>query len=282
MTALNRALRWAFDLLHRPFEGMSAWVGLTVVSLLSAVVALLVFKRVSNQDGIDRIKRKMQASLFEIRLFNNDLRAIFKAQWAFLIANFKYLGLMLVPLLWLLIPFVLAYVHLDGRYRYEGPEVGQDFVLNVRLAGEDETGAGDKPAIDLETPSGVEATSPSVWSALDRTMSWRLRADEPGLHRLTVRHAGHELVKEVAPGPKALARSPDRPAAGFLAQIDRPLEPPLPADSGVEEITVRYEERSWGELSLAALQIPLAWWFWWLVLMVVLGYALSRPLGVKI
>lgn len=283
MTSVNRALRWALDLALRPFEGFSPWVGLVALSLVSAVGALLVFKKVSNQNAIDHVKRKMQASLFEIRLFNDDLRAIFKAQAGFLGANLKYLALNLVPLLWLFVPFVLIFVHLEPRYRYQPAEEGSEFVVSTRLAeSEGRDPNASKPAIRLEVPEGLKLTSPGIWSGANGTMAWRVRAQTAGDFTIQVETNGEGFEKQVHVGPRVEVASPKRPAKGLLGQLEHPAEKPLPANSSLAEIRVHQQERSWGELSLASFQVPIAWWFWWLVLMVAFGLALRGPMNVKI
>ena len=63
-----------------PFRGMPPLVGLTVFSLISGVGALYVYKWTSDQDRLAEVKRKIHAGIFEIRLFNDDMRAILAAQ----------------------------------------------------------------------------------------------------------------------------------------------------------------------------------------------------------
>ena len=82
-----------------PFRGVSPMVGLTVFSLVSDVAMLYVFKWTSDQEGLDLVKRKIYAGIFEIRLFNDDMRAILAAQRDILRYNLSYLRLSLRPLM---------------------------------------------------------------------------------------------------------------------------------------------------------------------------------------
>ena len=72
-------------------------MGLAVVSLATAILMLLSFKRTSNQTRLAAVKRQIHAAIFEIRLFNDDLRAIFRAQREILRHNLTYLRLSLRP-----------------------------------------------------------------------------------------------------------------------------------------------------------------------------------------
>ena len=101
-------------------------MGLAVVSLATAIVMLArSFKRTSNQTRLAAVKRQIHAALFEIRLFNDDLRAIFRAQREMLRHNLTYLRLSLVPMLWMIVPLVLVIAQLQFHYGYAGLEVGQ-------------------------------------------------------------------------------------------------------------------------------------------------------------
>lgn len=254
------------------------------MSLASAVLALLVYKRVSNQEGIERVKRRMQASLFEIRLFNDDLRAILRAQGGFLLGNLRYLGLNLKPLLWLLVPFVLVFVHLEPRFRYDAltPDATTIVKASVTAAGEE---TGVKPDVKLRAPDGLRLTSPAVWSAGQPpkrlpSMAWRVTADRPGAYQVTVTVGGVEHAKEIRFGGRTALFSPQRPGGGFLDQLAHPAERPLPHDGGLAVIEIDYPERDWGKLPLT--DVRFAWWFWWLVLMVGFGLLLRKPMGVQI
>lgn len=250
------------------------------MSLVSAVLALLVYKKVSNQEGIERVKRKMQASLFEIRLFNDDLRAITRAQGAFLLANLRYLGLNLKPLLWLLVPFVLVFVHLEPRFRYEGLASGETAIVKARVAVAGDEGARPKPEMALRAAEGLAVTSPPVWSARRGEMAWRLEAERPGAYQVTVATNGAEHAKEVRVGDRLAVHAPLRPEPRILDQLAHPAERPLPDGSGLEAIEVSYSERDWGKVPKT--DVAIAWWFWWLVLMLVFAFALRGPMGVQI
>ncbi|NNE43070.1 MAG: hypothetical protein HKN12_02580, partial [Gemmatimonadetes bacterium] len=69
-TPINAVLRGVFDVVLGLFKGFHPVVGLTVLAVPFAILALVLFKWTSDQDGLDRIKAKIHAGLFEIRLFN--------------------------------------------------------------------------------------------------------------------------------------------------------------------------------------------------------------------
>ena len=108
-------------------------VGLILISAVVSVGILLIFKKVSNQDRIDAVKRKIQASLFEIRLFNDDLGAILRSQMDILRHNLSYLRLQLFPLLFILPPVLVIMAQLQPFYGYQGLEVDQPVLFKVEM-----------------------------------------------------------------------------------------------------------------------------------------------------
>lgn len=291
MSLVNQILREFFDLLLLPFRTMPPLVGILVVSILTAVGMLVVFKATSDQEALAEVKRKIHAGLFEIRLFNDDFRAIVRAQLDILRHNLSYLRLSLVPMVFLLPPLVLVVAQLQFHYGYRGLEPGDTSILEVRLAeGWEERGAvprapeSGKPLVELELSPGIRQATPSVWIPGDRTLSWRLEVDEAGNHVIGVR-VGERRLDKSAPGRGAIERrSPVRPERSFLDQLIYPAEPPLPAESAVEEIRLALEPAEvWflGWTLREVVGVP-AWMILFFLLSVVFAFALRKPMGVEI
>src|SRR4249920_997963 len=118
IVSLNGILDSVFDALLRPLARLPPLASLAIVSLATAVIMLLVVRRTSNQHALDQVKRQIHAALFEIRLFNDDLRAIFRAQADMLRHNLTYLRLSLAPMIWMFVPFVLVIAQLQFQYGY--------------------------------------------------------------------------------------------------------------------------------------------------------------------
>src|SRR5262249_40049636 len=135
VSLVNSILRGAVDLALAPFRSLPALVGLAAVSLVVAVFMLLVLKRVSDQQRLAGVKRRITACLFEIRLFSDDLPAIFRAQGEILRHNLTYMRLSLSPkiLLAMVVPVVLLVVQLQFHYGYEGLRPGQTVLVKVNL-----------------------------------------------------------------------------------------------------------------------------------------------------
>ncbi len=276
MSLVNAALRPAFDLLLAPFAALPPMVPIALVSLLVSILMLLVFKRTSNQAALALTKRRIHAGIFEIRLFNDDLPAILRAQNAILRTNLSYLRLTLWPMLFILPPLALVMAQLQFHYGYEGLRPGERALLEVDLA--PEAAGGARPQARLDLPPGLRAETEAVWIKAQSQLLWRLVAERDGDYELGLSiDGGPRIGKSVRVTPKAVRLSPQRVDAGFLSQLLYPAEPPLPASSPVRAVRLSYPER---EVSL--LGYGMYWMIPFFVLSIVFAFALRGPFKVTI
>lgn len=274
MSLINTPLRALFDALLYPFRAMSPWVTLIPVSLVTAVVLLLIFKRTSNQDAISDVKAKIAAGLFEIRLFNDDLRTMFKAQGQILRRSLTYMRLSLIPMIWTLPPLVLVIAQLQFHYGYDGFEAGQSTQLQVVL--KPESVPAGKPQIAVAAPQGISIVAPAVWVPSLREMTWRVDVDAAGAYALDLTLGGASESKLVDATAEIVRRSPLR-SRGFLDELLYPAEPALPADSPFESISITYQD---AEIDLFG--FGMHWLIWFFVISIGFAFALRKPFGVTI
>jgi len=277
MELLNTALRPLFDALMKPLASTPAWVGIFLWSIPVSVFALWVFKLTSNQDQITAVKDKIYACLFEIRLFNDDIRAIFRAQWEILGHVLKYQLLALKPMIWILPPVVLIMVHLHAFYGFQALEPGQRAVLTATVAGEGTA----RPDLELEVPEGVLLETPGVWAPDLHQMAWRVKAERTGDFELDLVNDGHSVSKKLRVTDRTVRLSPERHQPSFFDQLEWPSEPPIPKDSGITAITLGYPEARLDFLGWS-MESQWAWMILFFVLTMVIALALKKPMGVEI
>jgi hypothetical protein len=271
MGVVNRILGRLFEGLLGPFSGWPPLVSLALVSLVVAIGALLVYRFTSNQAGIARAKRRMQAGLYEIRLLNDDPRFVLRACADILRHDLSYLRFSLVPLVVMLVPLVLTIAHLQVFYGQQPLAPGATFLLRAKLA--ERTFA--RPDLSLEVPVGLRVETPGVWVRSLTEVVWRVRAEQPGEYVMQVRASGATLAKEVRVGGGLQRLSPVRERPRFWGQVLYPSEPPLPPTSPVASLTLDYPNRAVGLGSLRA---------HWLVafFVLVLGFALLLRRRLKV
>ena len=276
MSLVNAVLRPVFDFLLAPFAALPPMVPIALVSLLVSILMLLVFKRTSNQPALARVKRRIHAGIFEIRLFNDDLGAILRAQNRILRANLTYLRHTLWPMVFILPPVVLVMAQLQFHYAYEGLRPGQRALLEVDLARQ--AGSGERPQVRLDLPAGLRAETGAVWIPGESQLLWRLLAERDGDYELGLEIDGAPRIsKTVRVTPKAVRLSPERVDSGFLSQLLYPAEPPLPASSPARAIRISYPERE-----VSVLGFRMYWMIPFLVLSIVFAFALRGVFKVTI
>lgn len=278
MDLVNRGFVALFDLLVLPFRGLPAAVGLAVISLVVSVGILIAFQRLSDQEALDRVKRRIHACIYEIRLYKDDLRTIFASQLAIFRHTATYFKLSLVPMLWIIVPIVIVVIQLQFRYGYESVEPGDAVVVVVEMTEEGAERLADTEAADvtLEAPEGVRVETPAAWSPALGEVAWRVRAEAPGSHELVVRVGDRSFGKSLRVAGSTVLRSPVRPA-GLLGQIAYPSESPLPDGAGLASIRVDY-----ADAAVSLLGFDMHWVIAFFILTMVFAFALAKPLGIKI
>jgi hypothetical protein len=188
-----RTLDTLLDPLFAALAGLPAIASLAIVSLVVTVALLVTFKWTSNQAALSRVKRAIGARLLELRLFQDDPVLVGRALAGLLAAQARYLRYALVPLLWLALPLLILFVHLDAWYARAPVSAGEAAVVVMRVSTWVEPG---RPALSLEAPEGVRVETPVVWAPTTREAVWRIRPAGPGAYTLLAR-AGHEAVTHV-------------------------------------------------------------------------------------
>jgi uncharacterized membrane protein (DUF106 family) len=271
MSVVNAGLTRAADVLLAPFSTLPPLVGLTLASLVTAAGMLAVFKRTSNQARLAAVKRLIHAALFEIRLFNDDLRAIMRAQAEMLRHNATYLRLSLVPMLWVIVPLAFVIAQLQFHYGYGPLQPGDRVLLKVQLR------QGPGEAVSLEAPPELRLETPAVWLPGAKEVVWRMRPSQAGRYDLRVKVGTDTYTKSVQVAGGVVRRSPMRLDTGIVNQFLYPSEPPLPDDGRVAAITVAYAEQD-----LEVFGWSLNWMVWYFGLSLIFAFALRKPFGVTI
>jgi len=266
---INSVLTGLFDLFFRLFSS-PLWA-LTVFSVLTGVVMLWFFGRISNQAAIGTIRDRIRGDLIAIRLFGDDLGLMLRLQGQLLRDNAVFLKYALIPLLVMIVPFLFILAQLNLRYGASPLEPGATATVKVTLT----DAAMIERGVTLEAPAGVTVETQGVRVAQLREVAWRIRAQQPGRHRLLV-HVGDEPVeKELRVGEEWGSVSTLR-GKSFFDLLLYPGEPPIRSDA-VESIEITHEP-----LALALFGWSVNWIAFFILLSIIAGFALRRTLGVEI
>jgi hypothetical protein len=278
--ALNRFLSGLFDVALAPLAHLPPVVGIALTALVTSVGMLLIFKATSNQKRLLAAKRLLHAGIYEIRLFNDDARAIWRAQLDIIRHSFRYLLLSLPPLIWMIVPLFLVIAQLQFRYGYAALDSGSRAIVKAEVDGGAMAAlAPDSvaPRLGLQASPGVDVDAPQVWVPVLGEANWRIVVREPGSHsvRVTVGEEGFDKVVDSSPGVRR--RSPVRPSSRLVDQLIYPAEAPLQRTSPVRRITVEYPE-----LRVSLLGWETHWLIAFLIFTLIFTLILRTPLRVTI
>lgn len=274
MGLINSLLRKFFYFLFFPVQTLSPWFALSLVSILTALFLLAIYRLVSDQPGIKATKDKIKAYLLELRLFSDDFLTSFRAQASLLFWNLKYFLHALRPLAVMIVPLIFILSHLDLWFGWHPLPVGQTTVVRVRL------GENYSPLpieAKIEPASGYEVETPALRIEETKEINWRIRGLKPGEHEIIIDLNGQRITKKLSVGPGSfLALSRTRPSSGLISELLAPGEKPLP-DSPVREVSVVYPSRR-----LVLFGLKLHWLVAYFVLSILVGFILKKPLRVEI
>jgi hypothetical protein len=275
MWVINSVLDKIFDIIFLPFRSLNPWAGMAIVSLLTGLLMLFIFRRTSNQEGIRRVKNAIKAHLLEIRLFKDNMGVSLRAQGRILLSNLKYISFSMKPMLVMIVPILLILIQLNLWFGYRSLEPGQTAILKCQLEKgvnplEVDVAIDSSPAYSIETPP--------LRLEEDGEINWRLRALQKGMAEITFRLNGQAFTKQLAIAQKPLAKVPNlRPGGNILDQVFNPGEKPLPKGLKVDSVEITYPEKR-----LSFFGMPLHWLIPFFALSIIIGFGLKGVFKVEI
>jgi hypothetical protein len=272
---LNASLGRLLDLVLLPFRHLPPLAGLAVVALLTAIGVLLVFRATSDQRRLQAVRRQLQATVFEVRLFHDDPGAVFRALGEGLRHQAMYLRLTIVPAACTVVLLTPVVAQLQSVYGYEGLQPGRPALVMVHLREGFRPAAAEGAGVSLEVPEGIHVQTPGVWIPATHEFVWRLAPAVPGEYVLHVRVGGERVSKTLDASAAVRRRSAVRPGRRVVQQLRYPAEPPLPTEGPLAAIRVTYPERH-----IAVLGWRVHWALAYAALSMVCALALRRRLGV--
>nr|MEE4269691.1 hypothetical protein [Candidatus Krumholzibacteria bacterium] len=240
MTAIANALNALGDLLSAPF-GHAAALAVAVLSAVTGVIMLLLFKWSTNQDQLVAARQVLTGRIYEMGLYQDHLSVLGKIQRDLAVANLKYLRWSLPALLVVALPMVLILAQMDAHYGHRPLVPGETALVTVQLETDQ---VHQKDGLRLEADPGVLVETRPLRDLQGNLVRWRVRAEEPGTHNLTVALAdGTRLAKTlvVGDGTPRLAKVRQKESLGRL--LLNPAEEPLPQDSPVASVQVSLPRR---------------------------------------
>ena len=175
MGTLAGIINGFFDLILVPFGGLPPFWGLLFVSGLAGLGMIAVFKAVSHQDKISRIRKRMAGEVMGILLHVSSPGTVLKFAGRLIWSNTVYLGYMLKPLLVIAVPFMLVWGQLEARYGSLPMQPEEKVTVTVQYPEEDYP---QREELNI-TAEGLEIVPPAVMVDTLKQVSFRvIPADE--------------------------------------------------------------------------------------------------------
>ncbi len=261
-----------FDMMMRPFRSTRPIIPLALISMLTGILLLVVYRYASDQQAIRRAKDKLEAHLLEVRLFQEQLRAVLRAYPRLFFGILEYLRHSLRPLAIMAIPLLILLVQLEGFFGWMPNRVGHDFLVKAKV-----TDSAALDQVELRVPQGLTVTAPPLHIPDEKEVDWRIAADQPGEYSLAVWIEGATFSKAVNVSNQLVRLSPERLRGNWFDRVMHPSEERLPRNGPLESIEVQYPSRNfylWG--------YALDWLLVFFALSLIAGFTLKGVFGVQI
>jgi len=232
---VNTLGTWLGDVIFGLLGVLPPWLGLTILSAIIGVIALLAFKYTSNQKKIGYWRDQMSGHLLVLKLYKDEIGVAFRAQRRLAVALAIWQWHMLRPLILMIILLMPLFAQMATRYQWRPMQTGEQTNIRVRLT----PGLEERPSVALQ-PCDELADIVGPVAGGDELV-WRVRASAVGRHTLRFDVDGTEVTKELVVGEPYQRVSAERPARRWTGQVLHPAESPLPSGVPLAGIVVEYE-----------------------------------------
>lgn len=263
------------DSVLRGFFAAFAWapraLPLTLLSAVAGVAMLWVFSKTSNQAGVKAVKRRVSASLLELRVYADEPAVTWRAQRSLLAANLRYLALSLKPALWMALPMGLLLVHLESFCGRAPLPLDREAVVTMGMAREWNP---QSPAPQLAAPAEVEVEGPPVRVVDAREVSWRIRPKSECSGELRFMVDGQPVVRSIEAGaPRRYV--PGRSVRSAVEAIWHPAK-------RVRMAQVEWIEIPYPDATISILGLGVNWLVWFFAVSMLAALLLKKSFGVVI
>jgi len=165
-----------FDILWVPLSKTPSYLDILIVSAISALLFLIIFKKTSNQDMIRYYKNKIIAYILEIRLYKDRPVLTLTNVGKILGYNMVYLRYTLVPLVVIIVPVLIISIQLFNRFGYMPIQKDKSFIVCAEL---DKNVVRDISKtiekVQCDTSDGILLETPPMRIISDGSIYWRAR-----------------------------------------------------------------------------------------------------------
>ena len=160
-----------FDPVLAPFLKLSPFFAILIVSFVIAIVSSYVYKWVTDQSLMKRLKGELKEMQAEMKTLRNEPEKMMEVQKRMMDTNMKYMMQSFKPTFITFIPLILIFAWLAAHMAYEPIMPGDQFSVTAML----ENSIGQN--ITLETPVGLTIVSDATQKVNAEEVTWTLQGD---------------------------------------------------------------------------------------------------------
>ncbi len=167
------------DPIFSPLLALPTIVAILLVSALISFVIVIVYKYMTDQDLMKRLKDEIKELQSEMKTLRDNPEKMLAVQKRAMETNMKYMMHSLKPTLVTFIPIILIFGWLNAHFAYQPIIAGQDFSVTLQFE------EGFSGNVSLASPSGLSIIDDGLTRQIfENKASWVLRGTEPGSYPL--------------------------------------------------------------------------------------------------
>jgi len=226
-----------------PVGFLPGWLSNTIISAVTGIVLLIIFKYTSNQNAIGSVKDGIWANLMALWLFKDSVAVTLKSQGRVFKGAFLLLFHSLRPMLVMIVPVCLLIFQMGLWYQYRPLQIAEQTLVTMEL---NEKTSSNQPKINLEPDPAYEIVTGPVRLVSKNQICWQIKVVENGSHKLIFQADRKKFEKELAVGNGFMRLSSKRPDQNWADILLHPAEKPFTSDEVVKSISIEYPDRqSW-------------------------------------
>jgi len=226
-----------------PIAVLPGWLSNTIISAVTGVFLLVIFKYTSNQRAIGKVRDDIKANMLALKLFKDSISVTLHAEAGVFKGALLLLFHAIPPMLVMIFPVSLLLAQMSLWYQSRPLLPGEVAVMTVKLNG---NVGGRWPTVNIEPTPVAEVTIGPVRVFSRRQICWEIKALENGKHRITLNVNRHQIEKELVIGDGFMRVSSTRPAWNWANILVNPKEEPFGPDSIIQSVNIDYPDRlSW-------------------------------------
>jgi len=223
-----------------PVPLLPGWLSNTLISAITGLLLLIIFKFTSNQKAIGSVRDIIKADMLAIKLYKDNPWNILSSQFKIFGNAAKLLIHSFKPLIIMTIPVLLLLSQMGLWYQTRPLVNGEETIVSLKL---NDMPYASWPKIKMDPPSGADIINGPVRIFSKNEILWKIRAKENGNHLLRFLIDQSTISKEFTVGDDLMRVSVKRPGWNWTDILTNPAEPPFQPSSPVQSITVEYPDR---------------------------------------